>query len=301
MHVVGRPQDGAGGAVVLFELDDAQLWVVLRQAPQVVQRGAAPAVDGLVVIAHGGEVPPRADQAFEQLVLGGVGVLVLVDQHMAQALLPLGPHIGVRAQELEGQADQVVKVHTLVGAQALLVAGHEPCQLTLPFALGLGQRLLGVEALVFPQAQGPLPLAGGGVVGGAPTVFEQAQHVVAVEDGKLRLEAQRLSVFAQQAHAQGVEGADEHLARRFANEGAGALAHFAGGFVGEGDGGDAATGQALANQVANLVRDDPRFARARTGEHQAGAIGVVHGLQLGPVQAGGRGSGHGAQGQSAPS
>jgi hypothetical protein len=57
---------------------------VLRQFLQVVQRGAAPAVDGLVVVAHGGEAAALAHQQLEHLVLRGVGVLVFVHQHMAQ-------------------------------------------------------------------------------------------------------------------------------------------------------------------------------------------------------------------------
>ena len=80
--VVGRAQDGAGGAVVLLQLDDLERRVVVRQALQVVERGAAPAVDALVVVAHGGEAAARAHQQLHQLVLRGVGVLVFVHQHM---------------------------------------------------------------------------------------------------------------------------------------------------------------------------------------------------------------------------
>ena len=91
--VVGRAQDGTRGAVVLLQLDDLQLRIVLRQAPQVVQRGAAPAVDALVVVTHGGEGAGLAHQPLHQLVLGGVGVLVFVHQHMGQARLPLVRHL----------------------------------------------------------------------------------------------------------------------------------------------------------------------------------------------------------------
>jgi hypothetical protein len=54
-HRVGRAQDVAGAAVVLLQRDDLELRVVLRQPLQVVDGGAAPAVDALVVVAHGGE------------------------------------------------------------------------------------------------------------------------------------------------------------------------------------------------------------------------------------------------------
>ena len=85
---VGGSQDGAAGAVVLLELDHLQLRIVVGQAPQVLQGRAAPAVDRLVVVAHRGEAVAFADQFPQQLVLGGVGVLVFVDQEVAQPLAP---------------------------------------------------------------------------------------------------------------------------------------------------------------------------------------------------------------------
>ncbi len=100
--VVGRAQDGRGGAVVLLQLDDLELRKVLRQLLQIVQRGAAPAVDALVVVAHGGEARAFAHQEFQQLVLRGVGVLVFIDQHMAQQALPFLAHLGVALQERMG-------------------------------------------------------------------------------------------------------------------------------------------------------------------------------------------------------
>jgi hypothetical protein len=56
---------------------------------------------------------------------------------------------------------------------------------------------------------------------------------------ELRFEAQHRAVLAQHAHAQRVKGADQHLFGRLAHQPLGALAHFGGGLVGEGDGGDA--------------------------------------------------------------
>ena len=94
-HVVGRAQDVAGGAVVLLQRDQLQPGKVLRQPPQVVDGGAAPAVDALVVVAHRGEQAVAAfvrvfDQRLQQLVLHRVGVLDFVDQHVVELLLPLG-------------------------------------------------------------------------------------------------------------------------------------------------------------------------------------------------------------------
>ena len=145
-HIVGGAQDGAGGAVVLLQRDDFERWKLDWQFPQVVQCGAAPAVDGLVVVAHGGEARfvgrVAAHQQLEHFILGGVGVLVLVHQHMAHQPLPLAAHFRVVPQQFQRQADQVVKIHALVGGQALLVARHHGGGDAGAVVFGLRQRLL---------------------------------------------------------------------------------------------------------------------------------------------------------------
>ena len=118
-HVISRAQNGAGGAVILLKLDHLEAREIDGQFAQVVQRGAAPTVNGLVVIANRGE--PRlsgrvaADQQFKQFILGRIGVLVLINQNMPHQPLPTLPGRLMVLQQLQGQADQVVKIHTLVG------------------------------------------------------------------------------------------------------------------------------------------------------------------------------------------
>ena len=269
--VVGGAQDGAGRAVVLLQLDDFERRKVLRQFFQVVQRRAAPAVDRLVVVAHRRKAAARADQQFQHFILRGVGVLVFIDQHMAERRLPLAAHFLVLLQQFQRQADQVVEIDALVGGQPLFVIGHDARHPPFLVAAGLRFGLRGVQSGAFPGADGPLPLARRGHVGAAAGVFQNAGHVVAVKDGKLRLQAQRLPVLPQHAHAQRMKGADQHALGRLANQAFGALAHFGSGLVGEGDGGDLLGPHAGLDQPANLVRDDPRFARTGTGQHEARA------------------------------
>ena len=286
-HMVGRTQDGAGGAVVLLQLDHLQLRVVLRQALEVVERGAAPAVDALVIVAHSGKARGLAHQQFQQLVLRGVGVLVFIDQHMAQQALPLFAHRVVVLEQAHGQADEVIKIHTLVGREALFIALHEQSDAALVVVLRHGQGAACVPALVFPGADAPLPLACRGHVGRATgAVFQDGGHVIGIEDAEVGLEPQHVAVFAHHAHAQGVEGTHQHFFGAPPNQGSGALAHLGCGLVGEGDGGNAPGRQPLLDQVGNFVCDDPGFARARARQHQAGALGVVNGLELGKIQTG---------------
>ncbi|OIQ66260.1 hypothetical protein GALL_521730 [mine drainage metagenome] len=84
-HMVGGTQDGAGRAVVLLKLDHFEPGKVDRQSFQVVQRGPAPAVNRLVIVTHGGKTgllwPVASHQQLQQLVLRGVGILVLIDKN----------------------------------------------------------------------------------------------------------------------------------------------------------------------------------------------------------------------------
>ena len=124
-HIVGGSQNCAGGAVVLFQLDHLQRWKVLRQFAQVIQRGASPAIDRLVVVAHRCEARFVAHKALQHFVLGGVGVLVFIDQHMAELCLPFEADFFVFLQQLQWHANQVVKVHALIGGQSLFVTRHD--------------------------------------------------------------------------------------------------------------------------------------------------------------------------------
>ena len=60
---VGGVEDVAGGAVVLLQLHDPAAGEVLVEVEDVAHVGAAPAVDGLVVVAHHADVPALARQS----------------------------------------------------------------------------------------------------------------------------------------------------------------------------------------------------------------------------------------------
>ena len=97
---VGRLEDAHRGAVVLLQLDDPQGRELVRQALQVGDVRPPPGVDGLVVVPHGGELGADAGEQLQELVLTGIGVLVLIHQQIAQAVLPLFAHFGVALQDL---------------------------------------------------------------------------------------------------------------------------------------------------------------------------------------------------------
>ena len=72
-------------AVVLLEPHDVRVGEVLLEVEDVADVGAAPAVDRLVVVADDHQVAVPAAEQLHELVLRAVGVLVLVDEHVAEA------------------------------------------------------------------------------------------------------------------------------------------------------------------------------------------------------------------------
>ena len=97
-HGVGGAQDMTRGAVVLLQLDGLAVFKVLLKVQDIGDVGATPAINGLVVVAHDHEVLVLGGQQVGNLVLDVVGVLILVDANVAEALLILVEHLGAGAQ-----------------------------------------------------------------------------------------------------------------------------------------------------------------------------------------------------------
>ncbi len=117
-------------------------------------------------------------------------------------------------------------------------------------------------------------------------LLEQAELVVGVEDGEARGEADQGGVATQHAGAEGVEGAEPEALDRLLQDGADALAHLAGGLVGEGDGEDLAGEGAVGEQdMGEAGGEHARLAGAGSGQHQHGAVDALDGLALLGVQA----------------
>ena len=120
-HGVGRLQNGLGGAVVLLQADDLGRWILLLKVENILDGRAPEPVDALVVVAHHAEVLIAPGQQRGQQVLEVVGVLVLVDQHIAELPLIVGPDLLVLLQQLHGQQDDIVEVQGVGLPQAALV------------------------------------------------------------------------------------------------------------------------------------------------------------------------------------
>ena len=289
-HRVGAAQDPAGGAVVLLQLDDFQAREVFLQLGQVFRPGAAPGVDGLVIITHYGKRRPLGHQLFHQLVLAHVGVLVLIHQHVADFPAPLGQHVRVVPEQLHRQQDQVVKIHRVVGFQVFVVVpvddGNALLTLVCRLAVGLG----GAAHGVFPGRDGHLHIVqlitGLGAGFAQHQVLQQGLGIFGIEDGKAGVITQVGMFLPDHVQAQVVEGRDNQPPG-FApvHNAPDPLFHFPGGLVGKGDGGNVPARDAqFFNQMGDLAGDHAGLATAGARQHQQGAVGVANRFALSGVE-----------------
>ena len=90
---VGGIQNGLGGAVVLLQTNHSRPFVLLLKGEDVFDRRPPEAVDGLVVVAHHTDVFPLPRQRGGQQILQVVGVLILINEDIAELVLPILPHL----------------------------------------------------------------------------------------------------------------------------------------------------------------------------------------------------------------
>ena len=114
--------------------------------------------------------------------------------------------------------------------------------------------------------------------------LDQVFGVVAIQDGEAGLVAEQGGVAAQNAVADGMEGAPPKGGEFAAEQVADAPHHFLGGFVGEGEKQDALRGDALFEQKSGAIGERARFARAGPRDHQRRAGRRRHRRVLLPVQ-----------------
>ncbi len=284
---VGGAQHAVGAAVVLLQLDDLQRRIILAQVEQVVRVGAAPGVDGLVVVAHAGEQALVAGQRLQQPVLRVVGVLALVHQQVADALAPCQAQRFVGFQHLHGQTDQVVEIDGIESRQARLVALVHQRRFHLARAVRRGQRLVRRKARVLrARDQVAHVVDRVGLAARRHQVLDLRGAVVAVEYREAAPQAGLGVVDLQKLQPQRVERADRQSFGRVAPDALGdALLHFLRRLVGEGDGGDALGRHAAGrDQVRDLLDDHARLAAAGAGKHEQGPFGVQDGGALGRIE-----------------
>ena len=293
-------QDVRGGAVVALQPHHLGAGEIALEAQDVVHLGAPPAVDRLVVIADAADVAPALGQQAQPQVLGDIGVLVLVHQQVAEALLEGLQHVRMGGEDGQIVQQQVAKVAGVQRPQPVLVLLVQHHALAVGEGLALGRRgLLRGQALVLPAVDQAGEVARRPAlqveVGRLNQLLQHPLLVVVVQDGEAGLQPHQLGVAAQDLRRHRVEGAEP--AQPFslaADQVADALAHFAGGLVGEGDDQQLPRPRTVGVQDMGQARGQhPRLAGPGACEHQHRALRRLHrstllGVQAGEIVGGGR-------------
>ena len=276
-----------GGAVVALQPHDLGTWEVLLEAQDIVHLGAPPAIDRLVVVADAADIAPGLAQQAQPEVLGDVGVLVLVDQDVAEAAVVLFQDVRPGLEQGQVVQEEIAEVAGVQHPQALLVGPVEVLHLVAGKACTLsGGQLLRCPAAVLPvvdeagQGLGRPPLRID--VGRLHHLLDQTLLVVGVEDGEGGLQAHDLGVPAQDLGGDGVEGAQPAQALGLGpKDGTEALAHLPRSLVGEGNRQDLpGPGPAGGEDVGQARGQHPGLAGTGTGQHQDGPVDGLHSLTL---------------------
>ncbi len=224
-----------------------------------------PRDQALVAVADDADVAVIRRQRDDDLVLHLVGVLVLVDEHVAEAALVVAEHVGVLAEQLHRVEQQIIEVHRARLQQAGLVLGEHLGDPLLEDHLGTVGVRPGVEPVVLGRRDAGVDGAGreplGVEVEVAQHVAHQPHRIGLVVDRERRREAQLVGVATQDPHARRVERRDPHLLGDRPDKGGDPLLHLGRGLVGEGDGEDLERRHALGtDQVGDAGRQNPGLA-----------------------------------------
>ena len=247
--------------------------------------------EALVGVAHDHHVVVLRGEHPDELPLGQVGVLELVDEHVAEPLPPPVQRVGVLAEELHDEQEQVVEVGRRGLGQPLLVLDVDLGQPLLGRGRRTRERFLRADELVLHRGDRALQLAGreplGIEVDVAADVVDETRGVGLVVDRERRPVAEQAGFAAQDARARGVEGRDPHAVRDGTDELGDALLHLARGLVRERDREDLEWRHAaFRDQVRDPVGEEAGLARPCARDHEHRTVGRDHRLALHGVQPG---------------
>ena len=226
----------------------------------------------------------RLGEALDEHVLRTIGVLVLVDQQVAELRRVAGPDDGRGLEQLHRLEEQIVEVERVALRERLAVLLEDFGDLLATNRPVVAERLGALHAVLgVADARERHPRRQQLVVDlqGLEDLLDGADLVGRVVDHEVARKADRGRFAAQQPGADRVEGRNPHRSGLAVEERSDTLAHFLGGLVGEGDGEDLVeVGEPAADDVGDAIGDDTGLARAGAREDQQRAFGMEDGVAL---------------------
>ena len=287
---VGRGQNRLRRAVVLLELDDVGVRERLLEREDIGDVCSTEAVDRLRVVADHREVAVLAGEQLQPAVLGGVRVLVLVDEHVTEGAGVAVTDLLEQRQDVDRVDEQVIEVHRVHVVHLALVADERLGDGLLE--VRADELLVGLGVTQLVLRVGDLVLHGAGRVAlrvdtvRVEAALDHPARVGLVVDRELPRVAKPLPIGAQHPRAGGMERHDPHRARAPADEQLDALAHLERRLVRERDRQDLVRARLPgALEERDPVRQHAGLAGARAGEDQQRSLAVRDGVALGRVEA----------------
>ena len=109
-HPYRSGEDVLGRSVVLLQSNHRRVLKYLGEIEYVLDLGASEAVYGLILVPHDAEVVLRTVQLLEKQKLSGVGILILVHQDDAEAILHPLLYLRIRLEKLYRPHDEVSEI-----------------------------------------------------------------------------------------------------------------------------------------------------------------------------------------------
>jgi hypothetical protein len=280
-------EDARGGAIVLLQGNDLSVRKIGLELEYIADVGPAPGIHALVVVSDHADIAVLSGQGLGQHVLGVVGVLILIHEHMLEHLLIKSPHLFVVADELASLEQEVSKIQGSGRVQLALIS-QVYVGSGLARGFGRGHGVDGVGLRVEQVVLGPgddahihgrlaaLILQAHGLHG----LDHGALLVALVVDGEMLGQLKQFMMPPDEPRSESMESVHPDQAALARSQLLDAPAHLFGGLIGEGHGQDALRRHAPAQQMRYAVGDDPGLARARPSQDQQRPRGMEHAILL---------------------
>ena len=237
---IRRLQDRGRGAVVVLQLHHRAGDLIRGLVTEVVlethqdrEIGSTEAVDTLVGITHHEHrttgpvvevlrVFAIGDKQLDQVVLGAVGVLIFIHQHVAKAAVPVMPNLLMLLQQLNRHEQKIVEIKGIVRSQGFAITAIHISRELAALTFRISFELIRQPTLIFGIADRPSHLFGLKPLGIelqllGHDLLHEALGIGLVVDRELLCPGESLFVFelvdvvTQHARKQGMERSDPQL------------------------------------------------------------------------------------------